>query len=188
MAISISDISNGTGLKINGEIFIVIEAQHVKPGKGGAFLRTKLRNIKTKQVLDKTFRNGDKLEEVILEEKKLQNLYHSGDAHVFMDMTSYEEVQVADDVIGEALKFLQDNIEVEAITYNDQILSIKLPTFIDAEITHTEPGFKGDTATAGNKPATIDTGAVIQVPLFINVGEKVKIDTRTGTYVERVKK
>jgi elongation factor P len=188
VAISLSDISRGTALDINGEVYSVTEAQHVKPGKGAAFLKIKMRNIKTGQVLERTVHPGERFEEAHLEERKLQYLYHNGDAYQFMDMSSYEETSVSAKVLGDAVDFLQDNAEVVAIIYNHKILSVTLPTFIEAEVIHTEPGFKGDTATAGTKPATIDTGAVVQVPLFVNIGEKIKIDTRTGSYVERVKK
>ncbi len=188
MAISISKITSGTGLRINGEIFLVTEYNHVKPGKGGAFVRVKLKNVKTQQVLKKTFKPMDKLEEVTLMEKKLQNLYQTGDSYHFMDCTSYEEITVSKDVLDDSIKFLQDNLEVTGICYNDDVLKIILPIFIIAEITHTEPGFKGDSTKAGTKPATIDTGTVIQVPLFVNTGDRVKIDTRTGSYVERVQR
>ncbi len=188
MAISISKITSGMGLRINGEIFLVTEYNHVKPGKGGAFVRVKLKNVKTQQVLKKTFKPVDKLEEVTLMEKKLQNLYQTGDSYHFMDCTSYEEITVSKDVLDDSIKFLQDNLEVTGICYNDDVLKIILPIFITAEITHTEPGFKGDSSKAGTKPATIDTGTVIQVPLFVNTGDRVKIDTRTGSYVERVQR
>ena len=188
MAISISKITSGTGLRINGEIFLVTEYSHVKPGKGGAFVRVKLKNVKTPQVLKKTFKPGDKLEEVVLMEKKLQNLYQTGDSCHFMDCTSYEEITVSKDILDDSIKFLQDNLEVTGICYNDDVLKIVLPIFITAEITHTEPGFKGDSTKAGTKPATIDTGTVIQVPLFVNTGDRIKIDTRTGSYVERVQR
>lgn len=174
------------GLRIDGDIFIVTEYSHVKPGKGGAFCRVKLKNVKTHQVLKKTLKPVDKIEEVRLEEKKLQNLYQSGDAYHFMDMTTYEETVVDKDIVGDGVKFLQDNLEVTGVCFNDEVLKIVLPIFITSEITHTEPGFRGDTSKAGTKPATIDTGTVIQVPLFVNQGDKVKIDTRTGSYVERV--
>jgi len=185
--ISINDVTSGTGLKIDGKIWVVIEFQHVKPGKGAAILRTKLRNIKTGAVLERTYRTADKLESVDLDEKKFQYLYNSGDTYHFMDMTNYEEVQVLKDVIGDQVKFLKDHAEVMATCHEHDVLTVSLPTFIHAEIIHTEPGFKGDTATGGTKPGTIDTGAVVQVPLFVNIGDKVKIDTRTGSYVERVK-
>lgn len=166
---------------------MVTEYQHVKPGKGGAFVKVKLRNVKTEQVLDRTFKPGEKLEEAYLEERKLQNLYRSGDAFHFMDTTTYEETVVSLEVIGDAVKFLQDNLEVTGICFKNEVLKIVLPTFIIAEITQTEPGFKGDTTKAGTKPATIDTGTQIQVPLFINIGDRIKIDTRSGAYVERMK-
>jgi len=188
VAISISKITSGTGLRINGEIFLVTEYNHVKPGKGGAFIRVKLKNVKTQQVLKKTFKPVDKLEEVTLMEKKLQNLYQTGDSYHFMDCKCYEEITVSKDVLDDSIKFLQDNLEVTGICYNDDVLKIVLPIFITAEITHTEPGFKGDSSKAGTKPATIDTGTVIQVPLFVNTGDRVKIDTRTGSYVERVQR
>jgi len=187
VTISINQIKSGLGLRINGEFFMVTEHRHVKPGKGGAFVRAKLKNIRTDQVLDKTFKPAEKLEEVLLEERKFQNLYRSGDAFHFMDTVSFEESMVPLDIIGDTVRFLQDNLEVTAICYNNQVLKIVLPTFITAEITQTEPGFKGDTSKAGTKPATIDAGTQIQVPLFINIGDRVKIDTRSGTYVERMK-
>lgn len=188
MTISINQISSGTGLRINGEIFLVTDYSHVKPGKGSAFVRVKLKNIKTQQVLDRTFKTADKLDDVYLEERKLQNLYRSGDDFHFMDNTSYEEKVLSEEILGDAVKFLQDHLEVTGICYGDEVLKIVLPIFIIADIIHTEPGFKGDTSKAGTKPATIDTGVVIQVPLFVNIGDRVKIDTRTGSYVERVKK
>lgn len=186
MTISISKITSGTGLRINGEIFLVTECSHVKPGKGGAFIRVKLKNVKTQQVLKKTFKPVDKLEDVVLTEKKLKNLYQTGDSYHFMDCASYEETVVSKDILGDSIKFLQDDLEVTGICHNDDVLKIVLPIFIIAEITHTEPGFKGDSSKAGTKPATIDTGTAIQVPLFVNAGDRVKIDTRTGSYVERV--
>ena len=176
------------GLRINGEIFFVTEHKHVKPGKGGAFLRVKLKNIKTDQVLERTFRPADKLENCVLEERKLQNLYASGDSFHFMDCTTYEEVTISKDVLGNTVKFLQDHLEVTGIDHKDKVLKVILPTFITATITQTELGLKGDSSKAGTKPATIDTGTVIQVPLFINMDDRVKIDTRTGSYVERVNK
>jgi elongation factor P len=159
----------------------------VKPGKGSAFVRVKLRNIKTQQVLERTFKTADKLDDVVLEERRLQNLYKSGDSYHFMDNKSFEEIVIHQDVIGEAVRFLQDNIEVIGVCYNNEVLKVELPTFITAEIIQTEPGFKGDSSKSGTKPATIDTGAAIQVPLFVGVGERIKVDTRTGSYVERVK-
>jgi len=186
VTISINQIASGVGLRINNDIFVVTDYSHVKPGKGSAFVRVKLKNIKTQQVLERTFKTADKLDNVLLEERKLQNLYRSGNFFHFMDNTTYEEKIISLDIIGDAIKFLQDNLEVTGICHDNEVLKVDLPTFIIADIIQTEPGFKGDSSKAGTKPATIDTGTVIQVPLFINIGDKVKIDTRTGSYVERV--
>ena len=175
------------GLRISGDIFLVVEYNHVKPGKGSAFVRVKLKSVKTQQVIERTFKTADKLEDVPLEERKLQNLYQTGETYHFMDLTSYEETTVPKDVIGDGVRFLQDDLEVTGLFHGHEILKVELPTFIEAEITHTEPGFKGDSTGSVTKPATIDTGATIQVPIFINIGDRVKIDTRTGSYVERVK-
>lgn len=188
MTISINEISSETGLRIDNEIYMVLDYNHVKPGKGSAFVRVRIRNVKTGQVLERTFRSSEKLDDVTLEEKRLQNLYQSGDMVHFLDNASYEEVVVPKEVIGDGVRFLQENLEVRGICHNNQILKIVLPTFILAEITHTEPGFKGDSTRSGTKPATIDTGATVQVPLFIETGERIKLDTRSGTYVERAQK
>lgn len=188
MAISINDLETGLGLKINDVVFVVTELAHVKPGKGAAFVRVKLKNITTGQVLERTFRNADRLDDVNLEERRLQNLYTTADSIHLMDNSSYEEIIVPKDLIGNDIRFLQDNLEVTAVCIDHKILKIMLPTFIIAEITHTEPGFKGDSSRAGTKNATIDTGTTIQVPLFIEQGEFIKIDTRNGQYVERVKR
>ena len=175
------------GLLVNGQIFLVTEHKHVKPGKGGAFAKVKLKNIKTQQVLEKTFKPVDKFDEVKLEEKKLQYQYRSGANFHFMDLATFEQVVIGEDALGDSIKFLQDNLEVTGICHKNEILKVDLPIFFTAEIIQTEPGFKGDTSKAGTKPATIDTGAIIQVPLFINIGDRIKIDTRTGSYSERVK-
>ncbi len=188
MTISINQISARIGLRINSDIFMVVDYNHVKPGKGTAFVRVKLKNIRTQQVLEKTFKTADKLDDVPLEEKKLQNLYKSGDSFHFMDYTTYEEKIVPESVIGDDVKFLQDNLEVTGLCLDEEVLRIILPNFINAEIVQTEPGLRGDSSKSGSKPATIDAGATIQVPLFVNIGDFVKVDTRTGTYVERVKK
>jgi len=188
VAISISQITTGKSILVGADIFLVVEHQHVKPGKGGAFARTKLKNIKTDQVIEKTFKPVDKVEEIILDERKLENLYQSGDSYHFMDHDTFEEVAISKDVLKDAVRFLTDHLEVIGFFYNDEILKVILPTFVSCEITHTEPGFKGDSSRAGNKPATIETGAAIGVPLFINIGDRIKVDTRSGEYVERVKK
>ncbi len=188
MTISINQISTGIALRINDAVFVITDYDHVKPGKGSAFVRLKLKNIKTQQVLERTFKTADKLEDVPLEEKPLQYLYQSGSSYHFMDHDTYEEVMVSQDFLAESIPFLQDNIEVTGLSVDGEILKINLPIFIEAEISYTEPGFKGDSSKAVMKAAQIETGATIQVPLFIEIGDKIKIDTRTGGYVERVKK
>ena len=167
---------------------MVKEYHHVKPGKGSAFVRVRIKNIKTEQVLERTFKSSDSLEDVPLEERRLQNLYISGDDLYLMDNTSYEEIIVPKSLLGDDIRFLQDHMELIALFYHNKVLKLNLPTFIQAEVKETEPGFKGDSTKPGTKSAQIDTGATVQVPLFIDVGEWVKIDTRTGQYVERVKR
>ena len=188
MGISINEISNGMGLLVNNEVYIVLEVQHVKPGKGSAFVRVRMKNLKTELNLERTFRSADKIEDVHLEERRLQYSYRSGDEFHFMDQTNYEEKMIPLQNMGGAVKFLQDNMEVTAVYYRDQMQRVYLPNFVVGSITDTEPGFKGYSSRAGTKPATIDTGAVVQVPLFIYRGDRVNIDTRSGQYVERVQK
>ena len=188
MAISINELESGMGLKIDGNIWVVLSYQHVKPGKGSAFARVRIKNVKTHQALERTFRSSESLENLELEEKRLQMMYKSADGVHFMDHESYEEVVVSEEVIGDGLKFLQENMEVTAICFEHEIFQIILPNFIVAEVTHAEPGIKGDSSKSSGKSVTIDTGANILVPLFINQGEFIKIDTRNGEYVERVKK
>ncbi len=188
MEIGITEIKNGIGLVLNGEVWIVVDVQHVKPGKGAAFVRAKLKNLKTDLVLEKTFRNADRIEEAFLEEKRLLYQYNAGDFYHFMDQETYEELTITREQMGESIHFLADNMEVTAVVFNHKIQKIYLPTFIVTQISETEPGFKGDSSKAGTKPAKIVTGAHVQVPLFINVGDWVKIDTRDGSYVERVQK
>ncbi|MFH1355071.1 MAG: elongation factor P [Candidatus Omnitrophota bacterium] len=183
--LSINEIRNGQTLLVDDGVYVVIETQHVKPGKGAAFARVRLKNLKTGLIQEKTFRGNEKIEQAFVEERKLQYLYHSGNFYNFMDQENYEEVALSEDAIGESKKFLKDNLEVEARFFNGTTLSIILPNFVVFQIEHCEPGVRGDTAKASTKPAKIETGAVIQVPLFINQGEKIKIDTRTGQYVER---
>jgi elongation factor P len=172
VAASINEIKSGLTIYVDDIVWMVIEAQHVKPGKGAAFV---------------TFRGDEKIEEAYVEERKLQYLYHSGELYHFMDQENFEEIAIAKDNIGEEkLKFLKDNLDVVAYFYKSDFLNINLPNFIEFNITHTEPGIKGDTAKSGTKSAEIDTGATIQVPLFINTGDKIKVDTRTSSYIERL--
>ncbi|MDD5348217.1 MAG: elongation factor P [Candidatus Omnitrophica bacterium] len=165
---------------------MVIDSQHIKPGKGAAFCRAKLRNLKNNNVLERTFRGDEKIEEAYIEERKLQYQYSSGEMYHFMDNENYEDVAISQDGMGDKAKFLKDNIEVTAYYYKGDVLYVNLPNFVVYKIVHTEPGIKGDTAKSGTKPATIDSGAAIQVPLFVDVNDSIKVDTRTGSYVERV--
>jgi elongation factor P len=186
VGISINDIRPGLTILFDGQIYHVLEYQHVKPGKGGAFVRTKLRNIKNGGVFEKTFKGNEKVEEAFIEERKLQYLYRSDKIYYFMDQQSFEEVGISEDTVGKNAEFLKDNLQVTAYSYDGEIFTVALPTFIELKIVHTEPGLKGDTAKAAYKSATVETGAAIEVPLFIEVGDVIKIDTRTGEYVERV--
>ena len=186
MALSINELKSGMTVLVDNQVYSIIEYQHVKPGKGSAFVRTKLRNLKLDTVQEKTFRESDKIDEAYVEEKKLQYQYRSGDMCHFMDRETFEDVTISQERIGEPAKFLKDNLEVSAYYYKDDLLNVALPNFITYKITHSEPGIKGDTAKSGTKPATIETGAIIQVPLFIEVNDTIKVDTRTGQYLERV--
>lgn len=186
MALSINDVKSGLTILVDDEAYLVIETQHVKPGKGAAFVRAKLRNLKNSSIQEKTFRGDEKIESAFVEERKLQYLYASGSIYHFMDQDNFEEIAISQDNLGDKRKFLKDNLEVMGYFYKNETLNINLPNFIEFKIIHTEPGIKGDTAKSGTKPAQIETGATIQVPLFIDTGDKIKVDTRTGEYIERV--
>jgi elongation factor P len=185
VALSINELKSGLTILVDDIVWLVLECQHVKPGKGAAFVRAKLRNVKNASVQEKTFRGDEKIEEAYVEERKLQYQYTSGSMYHFMDQETFEEVAISVDNMGDRVKFLKDNLEVSAYFFKDEVLAVNLPNFIEFDITETEPGIKGDTAKSGTKPATIETGAVIQVPLFVNVGDRIKVDTRTGSYIER---
>ena len=165
----------------------MVEFQHVKPGKGGAFVRTRLKNVNTGRVIDRTFRSGERVEDVRLEKKPVQYLYQEEGTFVFMDTASYDQIAASEEIVGDMAEFLKEGMEVEIVFYGKEPLDVELPIFVELEVAKTEPGVRGDTASGGSKPATLETGAVIQVPLFLEEGERVKVDTRTGTYVERVK-
>lgn len=186
MAASINEIKSGLTILVDAGVYQVLEVQPVKPGKGAAFVRTKLRNLKTNNIQEVTFRGDERIEEAFIEERRLHYLYQGGGVYHFMDQENFEEIAVPQERLGDKIKFLKDNLEVMAYFYKQEILNINLPNFIEVKVQHTEPGIKGDTAKSGTKPARIETGAVVQVPLFINVGDKIKIDTRTQEYVERV--
>jgi len=186
MALDTSQFRNGLKIEIDGVPYTMTYFQHVKPGKGGAFVRTKLRNLRTGRVVEKTFRSGEKVQEADVDERRMQYLYQDGDSFVFMDSTTYDQIPLQAEQLGEATRFLKENTEVQVILYKGQPINVDLPAFIEATITRTDPGLKGDTASGATKPATLETGAVVQVPLFIKEGEVVRVDTRTGQYVERV--
>ncbi|MBN1893815.1 elongation factor P [bacterium] len=182
-----SEFRNGLVMQIDGELWSIVEFQHVKPGKGGAFVRTRIKNVKTGRVLDKTFRSGDKVDDVRLEKRPYQFLYRDGSDFHFMNSATFEQITVPDEVIGSGADFLKDNLDVEILFHGEEPLGIDLPIFVNLRITKSDPGIRGDTATGATKPATLESGATIQVPLFIEEGETVRVDTRTGEYVERVK-
>ena len=185
-AISTNDLKNGITLEIDGGLFTVIEFQHVKPGKGGAFVRTKLRNLRAGNVFEKTFNAGVKVEQAILDKRDMQYLYKDGDDFVFMDTESYDQMNVAPVALGEAADYLVESAMVIMAIYNGEIVSVEIPASAELEVTETEPGVQGDRVSGARKPATLQTGKVIQVPLFVNIGDKVKVDTRTGDYITRV--
>ena len=185
-SISTADFKNGMCIINNGKMCTIVEFQHVKPGKGGAFVRTKLKDIKTGRVVDYTFNAGTKFDSVRLESKKMQYLYNDGADYWFMDNSTFEQMPVSADMVGSAADWLKENDEATLLYAGDELISLEPQMFVELEVTHTEPGFKGDTVQGGGKPATVETGAVIQVPMYLNEGEIIKIDTREGKFVSRV--
>ena len=183
--ISTSQFRNGLKVELDGEPFVIVEFQHVKPGKGGAFVRTRLKSLKSGLVQDRTFRSGEKLQRPDLEERKMQFLYQDDGQWHFMDTATYEQIFLTADHLGDEKNYLQENVVISALFHKGQPIGVQLPIFVDLTITKTDPGFRGDTATGATKPATLETGFVVQVPLFLNEGERVRIDTRTGEYNER---
>lgn len=183
---STADFRTGLKIELDGKPFTITEFLHVKPGKGGAFVRTKLKHLITGQVLEKTFRAGEKVAAPNVQEKEMQYLYQDKDEFCFMDTETYDQVFLSAEQLKENRLFLKENTDVKALLYNDKIVDIELPNFVDVKVLHTDPGVKGNTAAGGNKPATLESGAVIQVPLFVNTGDTVKVDTRSKEYIERV--
>jgi elongation factor P len=189
LAIDTSNFKNGMHFYLEGEVYTIVEFQHVKPGKGGAFVRTKLRKVKTGAILEKTFRSGERVEPAFVEKKKMQFLYRQGDELVLMDLDTYEQIPVAADSLGEQGKYLKEESEIVSLVASDEILGYELPNFVELEVVETDPGYRGDTVSSGStKPAKLETGAFINVPFHINEGDVVKVDTRTDSYLERVKK
>ena len=184
--ISASDFINGITIELDGNVCQIIEFQHVKPGKGAAFVRTKLKDIINGGVTERTFRPTEKFPQARVDRKDMQYLYADSDLFNFMDTETYEQIALNSDVVGDALKFVKENEMVKVNSYNGNVFAIEPPLFVELEITETEPGFKGDTATGATKPATVETGAQVNVPLFVSTGDKIKIDTRTGEYLSRV--
>lgn len=183
---STADIRNGVVLSIDGQLWNVIEFQHVKPGKGGAFVRTKMKNVVSGKIIDKTFNAGAKVDIQNVDRRDYQYLYNDGDTYVFMDVEDYDQINVTDTVVGDASRFLLENMKVQIGMHDGQPLYLEMPPSVVLEITYTEPGLQGDRSTGGTKPATLETGLQIQVPLFLTTGEKVKVDTRSGEYLGRI--
>ena len=184
--ISAGDFKNGVTVEIDGNIYQILEFQHVKPGKGAAFVRTKLKNIISGGVVEKTFRPTEKFPKAHIDRKDMQYLYRDGDLFNFMDVETYDQIALNEDVVGDSLKFVKENEVVKICSHNGNVFSIEPPLFVELAITETEPGFKGDTAQGATKPATVETGAIVMVPLFVEQGDVLKIDTRSGEYLSRV--
>lgn len=184
--ITAGDFRNGVTFELDGQIFQIIEFQHVKPGKGAAFVRTKLKNIVTGATVERTFNPTDKMPKAHIERKDMQYLYSDDDLYHFMDVETFEQLPLGKDKIGDSLKFVKENEVVKILSHKGNVFGIEPPTFVELRIIETEPGFKGDTATGATKPATVETGAVIKVPLFVDNNDVIRIDTRTGEYMERV--
>jgi elongation factor P len=186
--VSTAEFRNGLKLEIDGEPFIIVDFQHVKPGKGGAFVRTKMKSLKSGNVIDRTYRSGEKVDVPDLEEKTMQYLYAADKDRVFMDTSSYEQISMSEQQLGNNINYLKENMEIKILYHRGLPINIDVPMFVELAIASTEPGVRGDTASGGSKPATLETGAVVKVPFYLNEGDIVKIDTRTGTFIERVKK
>ncbi len=183
--ISSNDFRTGTSIELDGSVWRVVEFLHVKPGKGAAFVRTKLKNVQSGSVVERTFRAGETVPQAVLEKSVMQHTYRDGEQYVFMDMETYDEAQLSAEQIGPQVKYLKEEMEVTVLRWNGQVLEVDLPNSVVLEVTETDPGVKGDTATGGTKPATVETGAQVMVPLFISIGERIKIDTRNDSYLGR---
>jgi elongation factor P len=186
MAITTNDLKNGMTLDLPEGLFQVIDFQHVKPGKGGAFVRTTLRNTRTGAVVDRTFRGAEKVEQAKIDKREMQYLYAEGEEFVFMDNTTYDQLNVTPATLGSAANYLIEGANALLMMYKDEIVGVEIPASVELDVTETEPGLQGDRSSAGRKPATVQTGLVVQVPLFVNVGDRIKVDTRSGDYMTRV--
>lgn len=183
--ISAGDFRNGVTFELDGKVYIVVEFQHVKPGKGSAFVRVKIRDVISGSVIERTFNPTEKVQEAFIERKNMQYLYQDGDLYYFMDLETYEQIPINTKVLSDNFKFVKENMECKVQSYKGKVFGVEPPIFVVLEVTDTEPGFKGDTSTNATKPAKVETGASIRIPLFVNQGEKIRIDTRTGEYLER---
>lgn len=183
--VTAGDFKNGLTIEYDGGVYQIVEFQHVKPGKGAAFVRTKLRNIKSGGIVEKTFRPTEKVENAVIERNEMQYLYSDGDFYHFMDVTTYDQIALTEGQIGDSLKFVKENEMVKICSHKGEVFSVEPPLNVVLEVTETEPGVKGDTATGATKPCTVETGATVLVPLFVNIGDHIKIDTRTGEYLSR---
>ncbi|MBN2404708.1 MAG: elongation factor P [Coriobacteriia bacterium] len=186
MAVSTNNLKNGMCILYDDKLWTVVDFQHVKPGKGGAFVRTKLKDVKSGRVVDITFRAGEKLEDIRMETKSMQYLYNDGDMFHFMNTDTYEQVELAKEIVGDVAVWLKENDISQLLYAGDELIGVEPPMFVELEVTETEPGFKGDTVQGGSKPATLETGAVVQVPMFVNTGEVIRVDTRDARYITRV--
>ena len=180
------DFRNGTTFEMDGNVFKVVEFQHVKPGKGSAFVRTKLKNVITGAVIEKTFNPSEKYPGAEIEKRDMQYLYQDGDLYYFMDNNTYEQIPLNEEQIGDALKYMKENMDMKILSYKGKVFAVEPPMFVELEVTYTEPGFSGNTTTTSGKPAKLENGLEISVPLFVEIGDKIRIDTRTGEYMERV--
>ncbi len=187
MAISTADFKTGLTIEYEGNVYQIVDFQHVKPGKGGAFVRSRIKNLMTGNTIDKTWRAGDKMDQAIVERRNVEFLYTDGEDLVFMDMSDFEQMTLPAKQVGDSVKFLKENTTVQLVQWKDQLINLELPQTMEFKITQSDPGVRGDTAQGGSKPATLETGAVVTVPLFVNEGEIIRVDTRTGQYIERVK-
>ena len=180
------DIRNGTTFEMDNSVYKVVEFQHVKPGKGAAFVRTKLKNVINGSVLEKTFNPSEKLQGAEIEKRDMQYLYNDGELYYFMDNNTYEQIPLNQEELGDTLRFIKENMSVKILSFKGKVFAVEPPIFVELEVTYTEPGFSGNTSTSANKPATLENGSSINVPLFVNIGDVIRIDTRTGEYMERI--
>jgi len=187
LPVSTSEFRNGLKIEIDGEPYVIVEFQHVKPGKGGAFVRTKMKSLKSGNVIDRTFRSGEKVDVPELEEKTMQYLYAADKDRVLMDTSTYEQISMSEKQLGDSVNYLKENMEIKVLYFKGQPINIDIPMFVELKIARTDPGVRGDTASGGSKPATLETGAVVKVPFYLNEGDIVKVDTRSGIFIERVK-